>query len=794
MTALVLLAATALPAAAAAAFVTPDYPSADCTPVAGAGQRIGIAPQQWRSAVGLPLTPSGTPAAQRIVLAEIDQSASVDAVNNLMVQCGLPTVSTGINVASTLFPPSTTAPGLEATLDATVAASALPPGASLLVVNAGLQRGMYGVLAAAAEACGVTFSSPPTSGLPTLAKGPDFPAGGCIISTSYGESEAAMAGTGTLADADDLMAQLAGLGVIMVFSADDEGSGGCISSTGSVFGDSVTVDVTSSRATAGTWTLTTRTPHGFAPGEDAFVAFTVTATRHTHVGTFPILTTPTTTTFTFAAGTDTQAEEPTEGLASVDFGGLVADWPASSPHALAVGGTQWAPQSVTTQVPPFPNYQPGVTTTDHVWHDINPNPNCANQPGFPVTGAQGTGGGISDIYARPAYQATAAGAAYPGLPANRTVPDLAALAGWPAYAIANPGLEVVAGEVVAGVATVGVGAYHGFSVGETVEVGAVPAPFAGIVTITDVAPYEFSYAVSSADIPVTRFTPFGTASQSCASYPCAASEFPWTPVFGTSAATPLVAVGIANVNAVLTAAGLPVIDNAGGEMDVHRMVYDTANAAAFTDVTSGDNDLFASVPAIDGWSALPGYDMTTGVGVPNFSALAAAIVGRLRPGPTPSPSPTPSSTPTATPTPSPSATPPTAPASAPTSPAQPPNPPRPVVPAPGVLVLSADAAADVPPRLLLREPAARPRGAPRVEAEARSPIALVVSGLAPASTYRVRLDDGARRVALGSTVTDADALARLPVFQVRAAGEYTVILRDTTASATRFVRLVVEAA
>lgn len=789
---LIVLAATGLPAAAAAAFVTPDYPSADCTPVGRDGQHLGLAPQQWRAAVGLPLTPSGTPAAQRIVLVEYDQSASIEAVNNLMRQCGLPEVPAGINVASTHFPPSSTAPGLEATLDASVVASALPPGASMVVVNAGYQREMYGLMAAAAEACGVAFSSPPTSGRPTLSKGPDFPPGGCIISTSYGMSEASVSGAVGTEDAEHLMGQLADLGVIMLFSAGDEGSGGCIASTGQNYGNAVTVPITAAGATAGAWTITTGSPHGFAAGQSVFVIL-VLATRQTVLGTFPIIATPTPTTFTFSFGSFMVAEEPVEGLASVDFGTTNPDWPATSPHVLAVGGTQWAPQSVTTRDPPFPDYRPGVTTTDDVWRDASPNPNCANQPGYPGVGAQGSGGGISVMHARPAYQAAAAGAAYPSLLSRRTVPDLAALAGWPAYAIANSGIPVVLGVVESGVATIGVQAAHGFSAGDLVEVAGVPAPFAGTHTVTATGPYSVSYAVTSPDIPLTRLPTGGTATESCASSPCSAADFPWLPMFGTSAATPLVAVGIASVNAVLTAQGLPMIDNAGGAMDIHRIVYDPENAAVFTDVTSGDNDLFATDPDIAGWSAMPGYDMTTGMGVPNFTTLAAVLVDRLRPGQTPSPSPSPTSTPTATPTPSPSATPGTTPTSRPTSPAGPPNPPRPVIPAPGVLVLSADAAADVSPRLLLRPPATRPSTAPRVSAETRAPLALVISGLVPQRAYRVTLDDGSRRVTLGSTVTDADGLARLPVFQVRAAGDYTVVLRDPTTGAARFVRLVVAA-
>ena len=100
---------------------------------------------------------------------------------------------------------------------------------------------------------------------------------------------------------------------------------------------------------------------------------------------------------------------------------------------------------------------------------------------------------------------------------------------------------------------------------------------------------------------------------------------------GTSAAAPSVAVGIVNVNAALSARGLPIIVNGGGPMDIHSIVYNRAYSAAFTDVTAGDNDLFnlngsTVMPgynnAVPAWQALTGYDMASGMGVPNFTALA----------------------------------------------------------------------------------------------------------------------------------------------------------------------------
>src|SRR6056297_3430064 len=80
--------AQAIPASANTTFTAPDYPSEDCIPQAG-GRNIGLAPQQWNAIAGLPLTSSGTPSAQRIVIGEFDETANEDAVNLLLQQCGL---------------------------------------------------------------------------------------------------------------------------------------------------------------------------------------------------------------------------------------------------------------------------------------------------------------------------------------------------------------------------------------------------------------------------------------------------------------------------------------------------------------------------------------------------------------------------------------------------------------------------------------------------------------------------------------------------------------------------------
>jgi kumamolisin len=98
-------------------------------------------------------------------------------------------------------------------------------------------------------------------------------------------------------------------------------------------------------------------------------------------------------TVTVAAGDNGSSDGATDGQPHVDF-------PASSPHALACGGT-------TLQADP----STGVISSETVWND----------------GSQGgaTGGGVSDVFALPAWQASV------GVPDNasgasgRGVPDVA---------------------------------------------------------------------------------------------------------------------------------------------------------------------------------------------------------------------------------------------------------------------------------------------------------------------------------------------------------------------------------
>ncbi|MDO8732576.1 MAG: hypothetical protein Q7L55_08410 [Actinomycetota bacterium] len=224
--------------------------------------------------------------------------------------------------------------------------------------------------------------------------------------------------------------------------------------------------------------------------------------------------------------------------------GLTPTYPASDPSALAVGGTQWA----TSANGP---YQPGVNYTPIVWKSANAGASsrCSNfqvngQPASPGAG----GGGISSVFPAISAQESITAQAYPTFPRNRMVPDVAALAGTPGYAMfmTNP---------------------------QTGQLG-------------------------------------------------------WSVDAGTSAAAPSVAAGIANINAILSARGLGPISNGGGTLDVHTVMYSPAYQSSLTDITIGDNSLFGlTMNGIVGWSAMTGFDMTSGMGVPNFGVLANALVG-----------------------------------------------------------------------------------------------------------------------------------------------------------------------
>jgi len=108
-----------------------------------------------------------------------------------------------------------------------------------------------------------------------------------------------------------------------------------------------------------------------------------------------------------AAGDDGSADQENDGRAHVDF-------PASSPHALAVGGTMLSGD------------------TDVVWWE---------SPGERSGGGGATGGGVSVVFPRPSWQDVSIASLNPGAIDGRVIPDVAALAGPPLYDLIFLGRE-----------------------------------------------------------------------------------------------------------------------------------------------------------------------------------------------------------------------------------------------------------------------------------------------------------------------------------------------------------------
>jgi kumamolisin len=103
-----------------------------------------------------------------------------------------------------------------------------------------------------------------------------------------------------------------------------------------------------------------------------------------------------------AAGDDGSGDQISDGRAHIDF-------PASSPFVLAVGGTK-----LTAAQPPV----------EVVWWDT---------PGDRADGGGSTGGGVSVIFPRPAWQTVQVPSLNAGSIDGRVIPDVSALAGEPFY-------------------------------------------------------------------------------------------------------------------------------------------------------------------------------------------------------------------------------------------------------------------------------------------------------------------------------------------------------------------------
>jgi len=102
-----------------------------------------------------------------------------------------------------------------------------------------------------------------------------------------------------------------------------------------------------------------------------------------------------------AAGDDGSGDQMQDGHAHVNF-------PASSPFVLAVGGTMLE----------------GTPPAEVVWWEA---------PGYRAGNGGSTGGGVSTVFPRPAWQAVQVASLNAGSIDGRVIPDIAALAGPPFY-------------------------------------------------------------------------------------------------------------------------------------------------------------------------------------------------------------------------------------------------------------------------------------------------------------------------------------------------------------------------
>lgn len=115
----------------------------------------------------------------------------------------------------------------------------------------------------------------------------------------------------------------------------------------------------------------------------------------------------------------------------------------------------------------------------------------------------------------------------------------------------------------------------------------------------------------------------------------------WVPIGGTSAASPLWA-GIMAVANQMAGHPLGFINPA-----LYSIGTSDKYAQDFRDVTSGNN----SASHVQGFSAAPGWDPTTGLGAPIADKLLPDLIATVAAQPTPQPSPSPQSSPTASPSP-----------------------------------------------------------------------------------------------------------------------------------------------
>jgi kumamolisin len=250
-----------------------------------------------------------------------------------------------------------------------------------------------------------------------------------------------------------------------------------------------------------------------------------------------------------AAGDNGSGDGVTDGAVHVDF-------PASSPHALACGGTRLLADPST-----------GVVTSEVVWNETASNEGAG-------------GGGISDQFALPSWQATA------GVPARASAAGAS-----PSGAAASPS-AAGASPSAAGASPSAAGHHRHHESGATgsgTSGGSSGSGAAGGRGVPDVA--------GNAD-PTTGYQVYADGKAQV--------------VGGTSAVAPLWAALISRL-AEATGQRFGLI-----QPTLYAGLTPGADVAGFRDITSGNNGAY---------SAGPGWDACTGLGSPDGTALLKRLQG-----------------------------------------------------------------------------------------------------------------------------------------------------------------------
>ena len=104
-------------------------------------------------------------------------------------------------------------------------------------------------------------------------------------------------------------------------------------------------------------------------------------------------------------------------------------------------------------------------------------------------------------------------------------------------------------------------------------------------------------------------------------------------------------------------------------------------------------------------------------------------------------------------------------------------------------LVSAKVADRTKPRLVKRDLGPTLKEAPVVDAVVRIPVSMVTQGLSAGTYYGVKIKAEKKYVDLGGTLTDADGVARLPVFQSARAGTLTIALIDSLTGKAAYLKV-----